>query len=488
MKNIERIDTYFTDYYEIDPNILENYGAYDISLLGDLPLFIDPFLLFQSDKIEYQNLHSSIIEYLKYLRDVSLNRSITNGRLDTLFHFKEVKQNYLGFCAWNNEGRGLGKIFANALYNNLSKLLNTSEERSILKSEHFEKLCLISPGVGRDMISDFTTNLIKEYLCCYTEKFAVKHIDKKYLSKIQIKRVKFDYKLEYWESKSYTLPIYNNSYVLLTPKDILTRDENWINRSDYKANAFQILSGGSNEELRSNLDHYLKKRLTEDATPKEINDAKEEFVFKNVQLIDQYIRMKEDYGNDALKQSAMYVVESENIFRKQFGDLISRLNSETLFYNTGTTSKKETIERINYLKDMIENKGCWTVLYNGETPISREEDIHVLFRLVWCRTKYDVSHEVNDGYGPADFKISMGLDKTVVEFKLASNTHLKRNLQNQVEKYKIASDAKESFTVIFYFTDAELSKVINILTELNLSHSEDIILIDARKKKSASKI
>ncbi|MET3595347.1 hypothetical protein ABID26_004759 [Mesorhizobium shonense] len=31
-------------------------------------------------------------------------------------------------------------------------------------------------GVGRDNISDFTTNLIKDYLCRYTEKFAAEHL------------------------------------------------------------------------------------------------------------------------------------------------------------------------------------------------------------------------------------------------------------------------------------------------------------------------
>lgn len=488
MKNIDKIDTYFTDYYKVDPNNLENYGAYDISLLGDLPLFIDPFLLFQSDKTEYKELHYSIIRYLKYLRDITINRSISDGRLHSLFYFKEIKQNYLGFCLLNNAGHGLGTKFAKAMHKNISKMFKTSDERSILRSEHLEKLSLISPGVGRDMISDFTTNLIKEYLCNYTEQFTLEYIDKAYRKVFSVQRVRFNYEYEHWESKSYTLPVYKNDFVLLTPNDLLSRDENWINRADYRTSAFQVLVASSNDQLRADLDHYLKKKLSEDSTPKEINAAKEEFLSNSTELMDLYIRSKEDNGDYALKRSAYYVSESVNLFRKQFGELILRLYNETLFYKTGITSKEATEQRISYLKDMIENKGCWRIFYNGETPIRREEDIHVLFRIVWYRTPFDVSHEVNDGYGPADFKVSLGQDKTIVEFKLASNPQLKRNLQNQVDKYKKASDAKESFHVIFYFNDAELSKVKSILADLNLSNSNEIILVDARKKKSASKI
>jgi hypothetical protein len=46
-------------------------GLY-ISLVSDLPLFIDPFLLFNSDKPEYRRLPDSIIDYLRFLRDKSV--------------------------------------------------------------------------------------------------------------------------------------------------------------------------------------------------------------------------------------------------------------------------------------------------------------------------------------------------------------------------------------------------------------------------------
>src|SRR5450759_1299619 len=64
---------YFSDHFEVSPETLEEHGAFDVSLIGDLPLFVDPFLLFNSEKPEYQRLHDGIIEYMRFLRDMSLS-------------------------------------------------------------------------------------------------------------------------------------------------------------------------------------------------------------------------------------------------------------------------------------------------------------------------------------------------------------------------------------------------------------------------------
>jgi hypothetical protein len=122
-------------------------------------------------------------------------------------------------------------------------------------------------------------------------------------------------------------------------------------------------------------------------------------------------------------------------------------------------------------------------------PIRKEETAQLIFRLVWYGSNLDVNREVNNGRGPADYTISNGAkDKTVVEFKLASNSKLKDNLLHQVKTYKEANNTKNSITIILYFTEAEFKKTTNILNALNLANNPDIILIDAGVKTSASNI
>ncbi|MGU9546368.1 hypothetical protein, partial [Bacillus cereus] len=76
---------YFSDFFNIDPRVVEDYGAFDVSLINDFPLFIDPFLLFNSSKEEYQELHKGIIKYLKFLRDKAKARKISEGLLKAWF-------------------------------------------------------------------------------------------------------------------------------------------------------------------------------------------------------------------------------------------------------------------------------------------------------------------------------------------------------------------------------------------------------------------
>ncbi|MAT15818.1 MAG: hypothetical protein CMJ46_11190 [Planctomyces sp.] len=72
---------YFSDWFDVEPEVLDEYGAFNISLINYFPLFIDPFLLFTSEKPEYQKLHDEIIRYLTFLRDQSVLGEVNDGLL-----------------------------------------------------------------------------------------------------------------------------------------------------------------------------------------------------------------------------------------------------------------------------------------------------------------------------------------------------------------------------------------------------------------------
>ena len=154
--------TFFSGAFGVDPKKLEVYGAFDVSIINDLPLFIDPFLLFHSEKRDYQKLHDDIIEYLVFLHDHAAVGPVRDGLLRNWYFFPEVKQNWLGFSLVGNGGSGLGLALAKELYTNLGKIFGDFGTEEITESSHLEKVCLISEGVGRDNISDFVTNLIQD--------------------------------------------------------------------------------------------------------------------------------------------------------------------------------------------------------------------------------------------------------------------------------------------------------------------------------------
>lgn len=90
---MRRQNMYFSDIFNVDETIIENYGAINISLINDLPLFIDPFLLFNSNKPEYQTIHESMIRYLMFLKNESLNDPApSRAKLLAWYYFPEIKQ------------------------------------------------------------------------------------------------------------------------------------------------------------------------------------------------------------------------------------------------------------------------------------------------------------------------------------------------------------------------------------------------------------
>ena len=484
---------YFSDYFGVSEDTLDAYGAFDVSLVTDLPLFVDPFLLFHSPKDEYQGLHDGIIRYLRFLRAKSESGRVSPALVKAWYRFGEVKQNWLGFCRAGNSGRGLGREFAEALDANLVNVFRDFGRERITRGSHLEKLCLIRPGVGKDMVSDFTTNLIKDYLLSYTEAFAEEHLPAGLVGSVSVGRVFFDYDLERWMPRTYRLPVHDGDFVLLTPRDILTRDDTWISHSDMWLRFQDIPFAVDNDQLRAEINNYFYAKLPEKREPskEERSRAIEDTLRRFPELIDFYIKWKEDTGDQAAAESDLKVRDSYELYVQQFGRLIESLQRQTPFYAVPGDTRSESLERIEYFKDVVENKGAFRHFYDRSgRPVKREEDIQILFRFVWFGTPSDVSREVNDGRGPADYKVSRGArDKTIVEFKLASNSHLRRNLEKQVEIYQAASDAETGIKVIFYFSESELGKVQGILNDLGLTGNPNVVLVDARSdnKPSASK-
>lgn len=497
----DTIKVKFNEYFEVDKKNIDNYGFFNISLVSDLPLFIDPFHLFYSEKEEYINLHNEIIKYLIFLKNISNNsgKKLSPGIINSYYKFPEVKQNWFGFSSTNNSGRGLGPKFAKSLNDNFNNLfLDFGSEK---QSHHLEKLTLITERVGKDSISDFTTNLIHGFLAKKTEDFAKDYIDEKYRKNFTIKKAEFDYHNQVWKPKTYNLPFFNNDYVLLTPKDLLTKNDIWINKYDFVKDFAEIPVAMSNVELRLQLSNYFNQKLKEYQktklnkktnklegyqTQETRTKATIDTVKKFPQSIDVYIKLKEQKGELAKTISNTFVFETESFLENQFSDFVRKIELKE-----GTPSTyKESIDRALYFKECIELHDCYTDLYIKDKPVN-EDWIQKMFWLVWFGTDCDLNRESNNGLGRTDFTISKGKkDKTIIELKLASSNSLEKNILNQLEKYKEVNKTDYGVWIIVFFSEVEYKKVFNILKKYSLENQDNYILIDARRdnKISASKI
>lgn len=103
---------YFSDVFGVEQDVLDAHGAFNIALVNDLPLFVDPLLLFDSGRPELRELHDSIIEYLVFVKDWAQADELTKGPSRSGCSFAKLSRTGSGSAArgtavWALEGTSL---------------------------------------------------------------------------------------------------------------------------------------------------------------------------------------------------------------------------------------------------------------------------------------------------------------------------------------------------------------------------------------------
>ena len=496
---------FFSEIFNVKRKHLINYGAIDISLVCDTPFFIDPMLIFNSSKKEYKEIHDGIVKYFHFLSEKSKS-GLSKKEIRAWFNFSEVPNNWFGYSMSGNKGLALGKKYAEFLYNNIDFAVSNN---NITNGTHIEKVMLLYEGSGKDKISDLIVNLIKGFLCKYTEIFAKKFVEKKYCKTFYVDRAEFNYDTESFVSIEYFLPYIINDkgkeeFVLLTPRDILRVEEPAINRDSFIQSYQRVRNAIDNETLRAFVNNYIIKAVKEyeqkqKKNKKSINENTirkiEETAFKELtkeypQLYDYYIKIIEQEAAEITRISNQEVesqIKRLFIAAEKLSSVFEEIKHST---DQSLSAREEAKNRLKFFKHQIENCDLYRVFYNEEKAIANEEDLQRMFKLVWYNTTYKVDAETNNGRGQTDFIVSYGRqNQNIVEFKLASNSKLS-HMFKQVKVYEAANESEGSLIAIFYFTEEEYKKTYEIINKAGhvTCIDESIFLIDCRNdnKPSAS--
>ncbi len=486
-------EIYFSGYFDVSHTQLEEYGALDICIVTDNQAFIDPFLIFANEK--YSEQHARIINYLKFLKEKS-TQNFDKGIYEHYFKFPEVSQLWLGFSS-GNRGRGNGPKFGRSLNKNLNSIFSNFGEEKVTESPHLEKLCLVERGVGADMISDFTANLIKDFLITYTEEFSKENIDSSKKKIFNIPKTIFDYSSGMWLNRSASLPFVltpegKAEFVLLTPKDILAKSDTWISKNDFLNSDSSIISAISNDELRFKINQYFNSCLgvrIDKKTGKKIVDYRKDSTKgalkrtaqKYPEIIDHYIKSRESSKTDAIKANSN--LKEDSITLKSIAQDIR--NNQTALEKGQLSVMDDVLHRIKFHKNNLENNS--NSLYIKGKPLL-EPQMQQLFKQTTIDSIFDYNSEVNNGPGPIDFIASYGSSEKVgIELKMAKSSSLESNLLRQGKAYAKASYLTDIIYIIYFFNDNELKKVDVILLRNELDKDTNFIKVDCRKKEPASK-
>lgn len=477
---------FFSDCFQVSPEIISKYGALNISLVNDLPLFIDPFLLFNSKNPKYQKLHKNIIRYIVFLKTMSMEGSINIGLLKDWFTFPEVEENWLGFSVKGNKGHGLGIKFAKDLNRSLKTIFSDFGLEEIQRGSHLEKMCLVRDGIGRDNVSDFTANLIKDFLASYTQTFADTYLLKEQVKEIPIEKAYFNYETQSWVTENYRLPFINNSHILLVPLDILTKDEAWINRNDLIDSFERIAKASSNEVVSAKVTQYLLREIAHVERTSNLTKSKHKKIIENAiekfpEIIDEYIDEKVENGDIAVALAKDKVDKVIKRFIDKISKLVGILN-DLGFYKSNQANQLDLYARANILKYAIENKEGYKHFYIDDEPLKIDKDLQVIFRLIWFANSLEVVSKSDTNKICLDSeKPNITNKESYIRISLANNRYLKSNFEKFYAEEETAQDKNHlSIYIVMYFTDVELDRINEILKALKLDTYRNIILIDAR--------
>ncbi len=180
--------------------------------------------------------------------------------------------------------------------------------------------------------------------------------------------------------------------------------------------------------------------------------------------------------------------------------LIRRLIDEEPFEWNKIGNEQESlvmfVQKICVLfKTRIENKRMYGLLYNQDGSFKNENAIQELFHAIAiCYSELfgiDLTREGDSGIGEMDFKFSSGNDhKVILEIKLAKNPQLFHGYEVQLPAYMTAEKAYSGIYMVVK-TEKEDDERCRKLQQYFLEkkdgiHSVELIIVDARKRPSAS--
>lgn len=192
----------------------------------DIPLYLDPFMLWRSPSQQDQSLHTSLVNAFNHL-GLLASQGREAEAIETLIIASECDEVGLG-TSLTRKGKRIGTDKAKEIID-LFKSIPHYQQNGF---RHFEEIQFFVEGVSKDRISDISCNFLKSFLIDFTidqcEKLgvptqpcAVDHV--------------YDYRTnKFVREERVALPVNpeNGSPIILVPKRWM-RFAPWINYDDY---------------------------------------------------------------------------------------------------------------------------------------------------------------------------------------------------------------------------------------------------------------
>lgn len=308
----------------------------------DIPLYLDPFLLWKSPSFQDNSLHTAIVNSFNHLGYNYLKGNSIDS-VNKLIQISECEEVGLGNSK-TKQGKKISfkestKIFE--LFKNIPQVQKSG-------FTHFEEIQLFVENISKDRVSDIACNLVKSWLIDYT-------IDQCQNYNIPIEKTKvnvFDYKTQKLKVEETFLPQNPNTRlpIVFTPKRWL-RYIPYINYEEYFQNYFQKEVNGQFEEPLSRVQILNYNRHNYDVVQsfikiKERNaeSLKNDPLFKQIPILSTKRKL-----NTILKLPT----GKENNADKKYEENLCQILTSVLYPHLDFAKEQSRTENNVHIRDLI---------------------------------------------------------------------------------------------------------------------------------------
>lgn len=327
----------------------------------DIPLCVDPFLLWKSPSQQDNALHTAVTNSFNHLGFL-YNKGKEKEAIDIIIRASECFEVGLG-----DSKRRIGKPIGRKVAQQILSLYKDIPQVNKSGFIHFEEIQLFVDQISKDRISDFTCSFIKSFLIDFT----IEQCDLHGLPLDKTQLLVYDYKKNALAEEKVTLPLNPESKlpIILVPKRWL-RVIPWINYADYARDYFaeEVLKAEEEVPTRVKLLNYNRRNYDVVQSYVKVkerrrSDCKNDPLFKPIPVFSTNRKLstmiklpmgKPDRADRKYEDTVCQLMASLVYPQLDFADIQSRTDSgvlirDLLFYNNRS---------YDLLKDIYDDYGC----------------------------------------------------------------------------------------------------------------------------------
>lgn len=330
-----------SDYYNIP--LLQSEVDFAIPFMDeDIPLYVDPFLMWKSPSQMDNMLHDGVLNAFNNLGRMFLDGN-SDAAISNLVFLSECDEVGLGLSKTRK-----GRPISSSMAKDILELFKEIPQVEQYGFKHFEQIQLLVDQISKDRISDIACSLTKSFLIDYTIDQCIKY-------GIPFKSVdifRYDYKQGKVIKEGVKLPMNEEGKqsVLFVPKRWL-RFTPWLNYDDY-------------------FNNYLIKDIEKeyDGSKNRIEVLK--YNRENFGMVERYISLKEaDRGNcendplfskisvESAKRKVLYIkslpIGKTDNADKKYEELMGQVLTSFLYPHLDFAAMQSRVETGSQIRDII---------------------------------------------------------------------------------------------------------------------------------------